>query len=113
VLLLIYAAAHAAEVNVDAAALEAARDGDDPKSEIITLIMTQVAAAVPSKDSLTELKAMSVRQLRGKCLLEASMATLIILGRVLHVYTCTSLCLSVHITKLLHDWPHCACVVSP
>eukprot|EP01047_Picozoa_sp_COSAG01_P137394 COSAG01_NODE_67906_length_265_cov_1.548193_2_plen_39_part_01 len=38
-LLLIYAAAHAAEVNVDAAALEAARDGDDPKSEIITLIM--------------------------------------------------------------------------
>jgi hypothetical protein len=98
---------------VDAAALEAARDGDDPKSEIIALIMTQVAVAVPSKDSLTELKAMSVRQLRGKYLLDAFMSTLILLSRVLHVYTCTSLCLSVHITKLLHDWPHCACVVSP
>eukprot|EP01047_Picozoa_sp_COSAG01_P056140 COSAG01_NODE_6331_length_3732_cov_3.658684_2_plen_59_part_00 len=56
---------------MEAAALEAARDGDDPKVAIIALIMAQGVAAVPSKDSLTELKAMSVRQLRGKCLLKA------------------------------------------
>jgi hypothetical protein len=31
--------ARAVEVNVDAAALEAARDGDDRKAEIIALIM--------------------------------------------------------------------------
>jgi hypothetical protein len=80
-------AARAAEVAVNAVALEAARDGDDPKAEIITLIMAQVAAAVPSKDSLTELKAMSVRQLRGKYLLQASIATLILLDRVMHVCT--------------------------
>jgi hypothetical protein len=41
--------ARAAEVNVDAAALEAARDGDDPKSEIIALIMGRRGSATSKR----------------------------------------------------------------
>jgi hypothetical protein len=39
--------ARAAEVNVNAAALEDARDGHDPKAEIIALIISSQAATSP------------------------------------------------------------------
>jgi hypothetical protein len=63
-------AARAAEVNVDTAALEAARDGDDPKTEITALIMAQIESAVGTTPAqlLTELKAMNLKQLRGELL---------------------------------------------
>ena len=54
---------------MDAAALEAARDGDDPKAEITALIIAQIEAAVaPPNQQLAELKAMNLKELRGELL---------------------------------------------
>ena len=53
-----------AALGVDPARVELARDGDDPKAELISLL---VALAPPAMDDAGALSAMSVGQLRQRC----------------------------------------------